>query len=123
MEKLSSAIPSFGHINSKRIQNWIIEAIQLNEYIGIEDEKIIEECVAIAKLWDIRKLPLTKDHFLLSVDSKLRQKYASKIETETHHRGEKTEQLNVKVQEDVHRFLSFDPADIEKKYEEPWNNR
>jgi hypothetical protein len=68
-------------------------------------------------------LPLTKDHFLLSVDSRLRQKYASKIETETHHRREKTEQLNVKVQEDVHRVLSFDPADIEKKYEEPWNNR
>jgi hypothetical protein len=123
MEKLSSAIPSFGHINSKRIQNWIIEAIQLNEYIGIEDEKIIEECVAIAKLWDIRKLPLTKDHFLLSVDSKLRQKYASKIETETHHRGEKTQEIISVTKESTERFLNFDPEDIAKKYEEPWNNR
>lgn len=123
MEKLSSAIPSFEHINSKKIQNWILEAIQLNEYIGISDEQIIEECVAIAKLWDTKQLPLTKDHFLLSVDFELRQKYASRIKTETHHRGEKTQEIISVTKESTERFLSFDPEDIDKKYKEPWYNR
>ena len=128
MEKLSSNILRFHHINEKKLESWTIEAIQLNEYLGVTDEEIVKVVVEVAKNWNDRVCKMTHDNFLLAVDAKLRQKYASRIETQeyTKHRGEKTQELVSNVQESTQRFLDpmcFDPKEIESKYEEPYNNR
>ena len=134
MEKLTNSILRFHRVNGNKLQSWIIEAIQLNEYIGIPDEEIVKEAVEIARVWNDRDLPLTHDHFLLAVDSKLRKKYASKIETQEYHRGDKTQELVSNVQDKTHKTLTpesqrfldpmeFDPKEVEAKYEEPWYNR
>ncbi len=110
MENISNNILRFHRVNGKKLESWLVEAIQMNEYLGLSDEEIIKVAVEIAKIWNDRKLPLTHDHFLLAVDSKLRQKYASSIETETHHRGEKTQEVVSKVKKDV-SVLTFDPEE------------
>jgi hypothetical protein len=126
MEKLSSNILRFHRVNGKKLENWIIEAIQLNEYLQIPDEEVVKIAVEIAKNWNDRVSLMTHDNFLLAVDSKLRQKFASKIETQEYHRNEKTQEIVSNVQENTQRFLDpmcFDTNEVEAKYEEPYNNR
>ena len=123
MEKFSNSALKFHRINEKKLGNWLVEAIQLNEYIGLTDQQITEVVVETAKNWNDNVSKMTHDNFLLAVDAKLRQKYASRIETQEYHRGDKTQELVSNVQEKTHNALSFDPEEVEAKYEEPWYNR
>lgn len=125
MEKFTNSVLKFHKINEKKLGNWLIEAIQMNDHLGLTDQEITEVVVETAKNWNDRVILMTHDNFLLAVDAKLRQKYASKIETQEYRKGNKTEELVYNVKKDVNKLsesprfldpltpLTFDPEEVE----------
>jgi len=132
MEAIRSEVLKFHHINQKKIESWLVEAVQLNEDLKLSDEEVFNVALNIAKEWEKRDLPLTHSHFHLAVKTKLEQLYASKIETKEYKRGCKTQEVVSNVKDETHKALEgqrsldpleFDVKEVEEKYELPYYQR